>query len=156
MTATTNTTNTPTATSAAPTAKTVAKKPAAVKTPVVSKTAPKAPTAKAAVAKAAVAKAAVAKAAVSKPAKAPKVTAKVEKTKKVKLVRDSLSIPKDEFEVIAVLKTRAAKLGHSAKKTEIIRAGIKAMAALSDQALLKALQSVPSVKTGRPAKQKNK
>lgn len=151
MTATTNTTNTPTATSAAPTGKTVAKKPAAVKTPavkspVVSKTAPKAPTAKAA----------VAKAAASKPAKAPKVTAKVEKPKKVKLVRDSLSIPKDEFEVIAVLKTRAAKLGHSAKKTEIIRAGIKAVAALSDQALLKALQSVPSVKTGRPAKQKNK
>ena len=91
----------------------------------------------------------------AKPApKAP--VAKAEKHKKPKLVRDSLSIPKDEYEVIAVLKVRAGKLGHAAKKTEIIRAGIKAMAALSDQALLKALLSVPSIKTGRPAKNKSK
>ncbi|MDT8992200.1 hypothetical protein RQP54_15110 [Curvibacter sp. APW13] len=81
---------------------------------------------------------------------------KPEKVKKVKLVRDSLSLPKDEYEVIAVLKLRAGKLGHSAKKTEIIRAGIKAVAALTDQALLKALQAVPSIKTGRPAKTKGK
>jgi preprotein translocase subunit SecB len=91
-----------------------------------------------------------------KATKAPAVTAKTEKAKKVKLVRDSLSIPKDEYEVISVLKVRAGKLGHAAKKTEIIRAGIKAIAALSDQALLKALQSVPSIKTGRPAKHKSK
>lgn len=81
---------------------------------------------------------------------------KAEKVKKVKLVRDSLSIPKDEFEMIGILKLRAGKLGHAAKKTEIIRAGIKAVAALSDQALLKALQAVPSIKTGRPAQTKGK
>jgi hypothetical protein len=101
-------------------------------------------------------KAPVAKAAAAKPAKTPQVAAKAEKPKKTKLVRDSLSIPKEEFEVIAVLKARAAKLGHAAKKTEVIRAGIKAMAALTDQALLKALQAVPSIKTGRPAKHKSK
>lgn len=97
-----------------------------------------------------------------KPGIAPKtastkpVVAKTEKPKKIKLVRDSLSIPKNEYEIIAVLKLRAGKLGHAAKKTEIIRAGIKAVAAMSDQALLKALQAVPSIKTGRPAKNKGK
>lgn len=97
-----------------------------------------------------------AKVPVSKPAPVPSAPAKVEKPKKLKLVRDSLSIPKEEYEVIAVLKVRAGKLGHAAKKTEIIRAGLKAIAALSDQALLKALKSVPSIKTGRPAKHKGK
>lgn len=98
----------------------------------------------------------VATAAASKPAPVPPPPAKAEKPKKLKLVRDSLSIPKEEYEVIGVLKIRAGKLGHAAKKTEIIRAGIKAIAALSDQALLKALKSVPSIKTGRPAKHKGK
>lgn len=105
---------------------------------------------------AAPAKKPVAKAPTSQPAPVAPAPVKAEKPKKLKLVRDSLSIPKDEYEVIAVLKLRAGKLGHAAKKTEIIRAGIKAIAALSDQALLKALKSVPSIKTGRPAKHKGK
>lgn len=130
-------------------------------TPSTTPTATKAPakktTAAPAVApKSAPAKKAAAKAPVTKPAAAPAKPAKAEKPKKLKLVRDSLSIPKEEYEVIAVLKLRAGKLGHAAKKTEIIRAGIKAIAALSDQALLKALKSVPSIKTGRPAKHKGK
>lgn len=130
-------------------------------TPSTTPTATKAPakktTAAPAVApKSAPAKKAAAKAPATKPAAAPAKPAKAEKPKKLKLVRDSLSIPKEEYEVIAVLKLRAGKLGHAAKKTEIIRAGIKAIAALSDQALLKALKSVPSIKTGRPAKHKGK
>lgn len=130
-------------------------------TPSTTPTATKAPakktTAAPAVApKSAPAKKVAAKAPVTKPAAAPAKPAKAEKPKKLKLVRDSLSIPKEEYEVIAVLKLRAGKLGHAAKKTEIIRAGIKAIAALSDQALLKALKSVPSIKTGRPAKHKGK
>lgn len=98
----------------------------------------------------------VAKAPAAKPAPVPPAPVKADKPKKLKLVRDSLSIPKDEYEVIAALKLRAGKLGHAAKKTEIIRAGLKAIAALSDQGLLKALKSVPSIKTGRPAKHKGK
>lgn len=130
-------------------------------TPSTTPTATKAPakktTAAPAVApKSAPAKKVAAKAPATKPAAAPAKPAKAEKPKKLKLVRDSLSIPKEEYEVIAVLKLRAGKLGHAAKKTEIIRAGIKAIAALSDQALLKALKSVPSIKTGRPAKHKGK
>jgi hypothetical protein len=90
---------------------------------------------------------------VAKPATAA-AAPKTEKAKKPKMVRDSFTIPKDEYEVLDVLKLRAAKLGSPAKKTELIRAGMKAIAGMSDTALKAALASVPSLKTGRPAKGK--
>lgn len=74
-----------------------------------------------------------------------------DKPKKPKLVRDSFTIPKDEYVVLEALKQRAAKLARSAKKSELLRAGIKALAGLSDAAFLSALEKVPTIKTGRPA-----
>lgn len=74
------------------------------------------------------------------------------KVKKPKMVRDSFSIPKAEYEVLGALKLRSAKLSHPVKKTELLRAGIKVLAALSDTVFLAALKGVPSLKTGRPAK----
>jgi hypothetical protein len=78
--------------------------------------------------------------------------AKPSKTKKPKLVRDSFTIPKTEYTVLDELKLRAAKLAHPVKKSELLRAGIKALNGLSDAALLAALKAVPSIKTGRPKK----
>ena len=88
--------------------------------------------------------------------KAPKATESVkstksEKTKKPKLVRDSFTIPKSEYVVLEELKQRANQLAQPAKKSELLRAGIKALAAMSDSALQKALSQVPAIKTGRPA-----
>lgn len=80
--------------------------------------------------------------AVEKPAKA----------KKVKMVRDSFTFPKTEFAVLEDLKLRAAKLTTPIKKTELIRAGIKALAAMGDENFLKAIRAVPNLKTGRPTK----
>lgn len=86
---------------------------------------------------------------------APKPPAeKAVKLKKPKMVRDSLSIPKPEYAVLDALKLRAAKLASPAKKTELIRAGIKAIAAMADGAFLAAIKAVPSLKTGRPSKKK--
>lgn len=89
----------------------------------------------------------------AKPVKkvAPVTLAKLEKAKKPKLVRDSFTIPKAEYVVLDNLKLRAAKLTRPAKKSELLRAGIKALAALSDAAFLTALEQVPAIKTGRPA-----
>jgi hypothetical protein len=89
----------------------------------------------------------------AKPAPAPKVekAAKTEKAKKPKLVRDSFTIPKAEYVVLDDLKQRAARLAHPVKKSELLRAGIKALAAMSDPAFLKAMDNVPAIKTGRPA-----
>lgn len=78
-------------------------------------------------------------------------TEKLVKAKKPKLVRDSFTIPKVEFTVFDELKTRAGKLGNSTKKSELIRAGIKALASMTDAAFLLALKAVPAIKTGRPA-----
>ena len=70
--------------------------------------------------------------------------------KKPKLVRDSFTIPKHEFAAIDTLKARALAAGVSVKKSELLRAGLKVLAGLSDAALRSALQAVPSIKTGRP------
>ncbi len=91
----------------------------------------------------------------AKPVAKPVVKAAVVKdvkAKKPKMVRDSFTFPKEEYTVMDALKLRAAKLGHPVKKTELLRAGVKAIAAMTDTALLSALKAVPSLKTGRPAK----
>ena len=77
---------------------------------------------------------------------------KVSKQKKPKLVRDSFTIPKPEYMVLDDLKQRSAKIGNSAKKSELLRAGIKALAAMTDAAFKAALNAVPTIKTGRPTK----
>lgn len=69
---------------------------------------------------------------------------------KVKLVRDSFTIPAGEYAQLAVLKQRALKAAHPAKKSELLRAGVRLLAALSDKDLLAALLAVPAIKTGRP------
>jgi hypothetical protein len=74
------------------------------------------------------------------------------KEKKPKLVRDSFTIPKDEYAVLDDLKQRAGKLSTQIKKSELLRAGIKALAAMPDADFLTALKLVPTIKTGRPAK----
>ena len=79
--------------------------------------------------------------------------AKLEKPKKPKLVRDSFTIPKTEYLVLDDLKLRANQLTRPVKKSELLRAGIKALAALSDAAFLSALDQVPAIKTGRPARE---
>ncbi|TWO71980.1 hypothetical protein FN976_08325 [Caenimonas sedimenti] len=90
----------------------------------------------------------------AKPAPVVKTAAvpKADKPKKPKLVRDSFTIPKAEYVVLEELKQRAAKLGQPAKKSEVLRAGVKALAAMADEAFGAALRAVPAVKTGRPAK----
>ncbi len=152
------------------TPKAVAKPKAAVKKVVAKKSAvktPAKPAAKVAVkpaAKPAAPKAAPAKAvkksvkvaALKKPVVAakPAKAEKPAKVKKPKLVRDSFTMPKDEYEVIDALKVRGGKLGQAVKKSELLRAGIKALAAMSDIQFKAALIKVPTIKTGRPTNAK--
>ena len=78
--------------------------------------------------------------------------AKPLKDKKVKVVRDSFTIPKNELLQIGESKKRALELGVEIKKSELIRAGLQALTSMNDVAFKKALASVPTIKTGRPAK----
>ena len=141
----------------APSAKAPARK--AVPKPAVSKVAtPKAPAAKKPAAKAPATKRTASKAIVAKPAAAKPVAAKPTKAeakpKKPKLVRDSFTIPKDEYAGIDTLKERSVALGRPAKKSELLRAGLMALLALSPNALHAALEAVPTIKTGRPKSDK--
>ena len=86
------------------------------------------------------------------PAAADKTARKKDKPEKVKVVRDSFTIPKTEYAQIAALKKRAMSLGIEAKKSELIRAGLLLLSHASDTALGKALGNVPTLKTGRPGK----
>jgi len=71
--------------------------------------------------------------------------------KREKLVRDSFTIPKGEYAMLATLKARSVGLARPAKKSELIRAGVASLAELDDAAFLAALKRVPAIKTGRPA-----
>lgn len=139
--------------------------PASPATPAAKPTAGKTPEARAVVKKSAAKKPPArnisAKKAVARPllssAPAPAKTEKAgvpQKTKKPKLVRDSFTIPKVEYVVLEDLKQRAAKLARPIKKSELLRAGIKMLASLTDAAYLAALEEVPAIKTGRPALKK--
>jgi hypothetical protein len=135
---------------------------AALKAPV-EKTTPvktvvkKAVTQKPIVAKAVPTKVAAPKPAVAAPkAVAPKVVkakpVAKEKAPKLKMERDSFTMPKAEYAQLYVLKERLAKLGNPAKKSELLRAGIMQLTAMTDAALKVAMSKVPTIKTGRPKK----
>ena len=83
---------------------------------------------------------------------APAANDKPAKARKPKMVRDSFTMPKAEYAAIDTLKERAAKAGRPAKKSELLRAGVKLLEGLAPAALKAALEALPAIKTGRPAK----
>ena len=117
--------------------------------PSTSQAAPLSPPATTNKAKTSPAKAAQPKALDKKKSAAP---AKAAKEKKVKVVRDSFTLPKTELLQITEMKKRAMALGVEVKKSELIRAGLQALAGMADTAFKKAMSNVPTIKTGRPAK----
>jgi hypothetical protein len=87
----------------------------------------------------------------TKPAAKVKPTTKV-KPQKVKMERDSFTMPKEEYAQLTLLKARLTTLGQPAKKSELLRAGIKLLVAMSDNTLKTTLAKIPVIKTGRPKK----
>lgn len=89
---------------------------------------------------------------VAKPAKrkpAP-VAAPAQPLKKDKLIRDSFTLPREDFELIAALKDRALDFKRPTKKSELLRAGLQALAKLDPAALRAALEALRPLKAGRP------
>ena len=72
-----------------------------------------------------------------------------EKTKKTKMVRDSFTMPKAEYAALDELKQRGALLGCPLKKSQLLRAGVKLLAALPDARLLAALAEISSLKSDK-------
>jgi hypothetical protein len=99
------------------------------------------------------AKAASAKAA-AKPAKKEKKTkkgnGKIEP--KMKVIRDSFTMPQNDFVKISELKQACMKAGVQVKKSELLRAGLHALGKLSVAQLKQTIAQMEQIKTGRPKK----
>jgi len=105
-----------------------------------------------AVAQDAEAASALVKAAKSTKTAKPEKPAKMEKPAKLRkaLVRDGFTMPETDFALIAALKERAVGAGRPAKKSELLRAGLQALAALDAKKLRAALERLEPIKVGRP------
>lgn len=92
-------------------------------------------------------------AAAPKPAKAPKAL-KVVKPAKVakapKVVRDSFTMPQSDFDIIDRIKLRAIEWKQPVKKSEVLRAALHALEALSDAKVRALLTGLAPIKKGRP------
>ncbi|WP_321934547.1 hypothetical protein [Paraburkholderia sp. J8-2] len=84
------------------------------------------------------------------PAAAEKV--KTKRVKKEKVVRDSFTMPKADYQRIALLKRKCLEAGVAVKKSEILRAGLQLLESAPQKRLLAAIAALETVKTGRPAK----
>jgi hypothetical protein len=87
-----------------------------------------------------------AKAASQQAAKKPK------KEHKKKVVRDSFTMPQNEYSKIAEIKAICLKSKMHVKKSEVLRAGLKMLAGLNAAQLKQKLGSLEKIKTGRPHK----
>ncbi len=73
-------------------------------------------------------------------------------SERVKLVRDSFTMPRDDFDLIAQLKTRALEFKRPTKKSELLRAGLQQLASMDEGKLRAALAALRPLKVGRPKK----
>lgn len=85
----------------------------------------------------------------SVPAKAEK---KAKKEHKPKVVRDSFTMPHEEYQKIAEIKAACLKAKLHVKKSEVLRAGLKALSEFDTARLTLVMKSLEKIKTGRPNK----
>ena len=79
-------------------------------------------------------------------------SSKTDKPKKIKMVRDSFSMPENEYSQFAALKRTCLLTGVHVKKSELLRAGLLCLSKLSDYELVNVVGQVEILKTGRPTK----
>ena len=100
------------------------------------------------------------KRATAKPAASAKPVKKDKKDKKVngkveikeKVIRDSFTMPQNDYARIGELKQVCQKVGMQVKKSELLRAGLHALGKLSVTQLKQTISQIEQIKTGRPKK----
>lgn len=101
--------------------------------------------------------------AVAKPAATADITDKLAKPSKKhkkekkadgksKVIRDSFTMPKDEYAKLGEFKQLCLKAGLHVKKSELLRAGLIELGKLSIPQLERAIVQLAPIKTGRPKK----
>jgi hypothetical protein len=90
--------------------------------------------------------------AVAPPIKAAAVVLKEAKPKKVKLIRDSFTMPSFDYDLIDALKIKALNGKVVLKKSQLLRAGLLSLNKLDSKELIALVGTLAVVKTGRPKK----
>jgi hypothetical protein len=70
-------------------------------------------------------------------------------TAKAKRIRGSFSMPMNDYALIAELKAVSKKAGRTVKKNELLRAGLRALKTMTDDALNGAIAALKPAKTLR-------
>ena len=71
---------------------------------------------------------------------------------KIKVVRDSFTMPQSDYAKIGELKQLCIKNGLHVKKSELLRAGLQALGKMSATQLKSVMSGLEQIKTGRPGK----
>ena len=71
-----------------------------------------------------------------------------------KVIRDTFSMPGAEYDVIAKVKDRCLEKKVVVNKSQVVRAGLALLEAVSDRELLDVISRLTKVKAGRPAARK--
>lgn len=69
-----------------------------------------------------------------------------------KTIRDTFTLPEDDYAIIKHCKKRFLKKEINATKSEIIRIGLKILESLPDQNLRESYDLIKKIKIGRPKK----
>ena len=98
------------------------------------------------------AKAAIADKSVKKLPPGKDVKASAKQKPKPTVVRDSFTMPANDYSKISELKLTCQKVGVHVKKSELLRAGLHLLGKLSTAQLKKTISQIEHIKTGRPRK----
>ncbi len=71
------------------------------------------------------------------------------KIEQLKVIRDTFSFPEHDYRLIAEIQNRCLQSRIAVTKSEIVRAGLKALSTLPDTKLVQAMSTVERVKPGR-------
>jgi Arc/MetJ-type ribon-helix-helix transcriptional regulator len=69
---------------------------------------------------------------------------------KIKVIRDSFTMPQSDYSKLGELKLVCQKAGLYVKKSELLRAGLQLLGKLSTAQLKKTIAQIEQIKTGRP------
>lgn len=76
------------------------------------------------------------------------------KARKQKLVRDSFTMPEEEYAVLGEMKKACLRDGVEVKKSELLRVAVSLLRSMDVPQLQQALAALAPVRAGRPSKQK--
>ncbi|MFZ6772663.1 hypothetical protein ACO0LB_08080 [Undibacterium sp. SXout7W] len=78
----------------------------------------------------------------------------VDKVKKSKLIRDSFTMPEEEYAILGLVKKSCLKAGVDVKKSQLLRIGLLLLGEKDVPALKALIADLSPLKAGRPKKEK--